>query len=64
MWDTYFCLVDLLSCVLSNKDIDVSVLTEQIIAGYSSLFASTFYVTFQIPSLIVVSVCLHGPNDL
>ena len=60
----YFCFVDLLSCLLTNEDIDVSMLTEQIIAGYSSFFASTFYVTFQFLSLIVVSVCLHRPKDL
>jgi len=36
------CFVDLLSLVLSKKEIDVSLLTVLAMAGYSSLFESAF----------------------
>jgi len=38
----YFCFVDLLSLVLSKKEIDVSSLTELVTTRYSTLYESTF----------------------
>ena len=42
--DLYF--VDLLSLVLSKKEISISVLSELIMAGYSAVFDSMFFTLY------------------
>ena len=42
LWETFFLfVVDLLSLIVSKKEIDMSLLTVLVMVGYSSLFEST-----------------------
>ena len=44
----YFCFVDLLSLVLSKKDMDMSRLTEMVMVGYSTVFESMVLVFIRV----------------